>query len=133
MSRVSLEAIPSPEEPSHRGSRVGGELDVPTMKRMRYAERIRAQLGLRYDLAYIQELAEQKDLDTTEIGTPVTHEEFADLQARRVLGGYLPAVEAQLRDAPNYAGRRQASQTGDFWSFSQRTAQRGRGYGAQRA
>ncbi len=74
------------------------------MRRMSYAERIRAQLGLRHDVAYIQELAKQKDLDTTELGTPVTHEEFADLQARRVLVGYVPAVEAQLRDAPNYAG-----------------------------
>jgi hypothetical protein len=80
------------------------ELDVPTMKRMSYAERIRAQMGLRHDLAYIQELAEQTDLDTTVLGTPVTHEEFADLQARQVLVGYVPAVEAHLRGAANYAG-----------------------------
>ena len=80
------------------------ELDVPTMKRMSYAERIRAQMGLRHDLAYIQDLAAKENLDTTMLGTPVTHEEFADLQARQVLSGYVPAVETHLRDAPNYAG-----------------------------
>jgi hypothetical protein len=69
-----------------------------------YAERIRTQLGLRHDLAYIKELEEQPDLNVSELGTPITDDELTDLQQRRALGFYVPAVERLLRGDPNYAG-----------------------------
>jgi hypothetical protein len=68
-----------------------------------YAVRIRTQLGLRHDLAYIQELAQKPDLNVSELGTPITDDELTDLQQRRALGFHVPAVEALILGDPNYA------------------------------
>jgi hypothetical protein len=68
-----------------------------------HAKRLRAQLGLRHDRAFIEVLAQQTHLNTSELGIPITDEELADLQQRRALGAYIPAIIKLLRGDSNYA------------------------------
>jgi hypothetical protein len=70
---------------------------------LEHAERLRAQLGLRHDRAFIEELAQQTHLNTAELGISITDEELADLQQRRALGAYIPAIIKLLRGDSNYA------------------------------
>lgn len=69
-----------------------------------YAERIRGQLNLRHDLAFIADLTKRPGLNTAELGTPITDDELADLQQRRVLVAYGSALEKRISVDPNYAG-----------------------------
>lgn len=69
-----------------------------------YAAHIRAQLGLESDLPYIRSLESRHGLNKTELGTPVTAPELAELNARRSLGGHVNAVGHALSASPSFGG-----------------------------
>jgi hypothetical protein len=61
-------------------------------------------MGLESDLPYIRNLESQPGLNDTELGTPVTPAELAELQARRALGGHVNAVQNALSALPSFGG-----------------------------
>jgi hypothetical protein len=69
-----------------------------------YAMKIRAQLGFESDLPYVQSLESQPGLNDTDIGTPVTAAELAELVARNALGDHVKAVEDALSALPSFGG-----------------------------
>jgi hypothetical protein len=85
---------------------------APPTRAEAYAAGIRAQLGLESDLPYIRSLESQPGLNDTELGTPVTGPELAELNARRALGSHVKAVENALSASPSFGGT-WFKQTGD--------------------
>jgi hypothetical protein len=77
---------------------------APPTQSESYAARIRAQMGLESDLPYIRGLESQAGLNDTELGTPVTPAELAELDARRALGGHVNAVQNALSGLPSFGG-----------------------------
>lgn len=77
---------------------------APPTRSETYAAHIRAQLGLESDLPYIRSLDPQRDLNNTELGTPVTAPELAELNARQALGRHVNAVGDALSALPAFGG-----------------------------
>ena len=74
---------------------------APPTRAEAYAAGIRAQLGLESDLPYIRSLESQPGLNDTDLGTPVTAPELAELNARRAL------VHSEHSEMAAFARRRQ--------------------------
>jgi hypothetical protein len=77
---------------------------APPTKSEAYAAHIRAQMGLESDLPYIRGLESDAGLNDTELGTPVTPPELAELNARRALGSHVNGVEKALSSLPSFGG-----------------------------
>jgi hypothetical protein len=77
---------------------------APPTKSEAYAAHIRAQMGLESDLPYIRNLESQAALNDTELGTPVTPAELAELHARRALGSHVNAVQNAVSALPSFGG-----------------------------
>lgn len=69
-----------------------------------YAQKIRAEFGLRHDLAYIRSIEHAPGTSVKALGTPLTAAESADIEGRDVLSSYAGTVDAAGEHVPGYAG-----------------------------
>lgn len=77
---------------------------APLTRAEAYAVQIRAQLGLKSSLPYIRSLESEHGLNDTQLGTPVTAAELAELTARHALGSHVNAVGKTLSASPSFGG-----------------------------
>ena len=77
---------------------------APPTQSESYAARIRAQMGLESDLPYIRGLESQPGLNDTELGTPVTPPELAELHAPPRSASHVNAVQNAVSALPSFGG-----------------------------
>lgn len=69
-----------------------------------YAQRIRAEFGLRSDLGYIRIIEREPGTSNRDLGTSLTPAESADIAGRRILSTWAGIVDATGERQPGYAG-----------------------------
>src|SRR5579859_6330448 len=69
-----------------------------------YAQKIRAEFGLRHDLAYVRGIEHAPRTSVKDLGTPLTAAESADIEGRDILSSYAGTVAAAGERMPGYAG-----------------------------
>jgi hypothetical protein len=69
-----------------------------------YAQKVRAEFGLRSDLGYIRSIEHEPGTSSRDLGTPLTPAESANIKGRRVLSKWVGIVEAAGERQPGYAG-----------------------------
>jgi hypothetical protein len=69
-----------------------------------YAQKVRAEFGLRSDLGYIRSIEHEPGTSSQDLGTPLTPAESANINGRRTLSTSAGIVDAAGERQPGYAG-----------------------------
>jgi hypothetical protein len=69
-----------------------------------YAQKIRAEFGLRSDLSYIRSIENEPGTSSQDLGTPLTPAESANIDARSILSTWAGTVDTASETQPGYAG-----------------------------